>query len=166
MSEPQSINYEAVIADLEAKKDTLEKTIANLRQLISLGILGLQVSGSFTVSEQEGSLPDDFFFGMGIADAAKKYLAVAKKTKTTREIADALERGGITHASQDFTKTVNTVLNTKLREENDEIIKVKEKWGLIGWYRGMKKKLKIKDGQSVEVVTDSVETEESAEKTA
>lgn len=158
MSELQGINYEAVIADLEAKKDTIDKAIVNLRQLISLGVLGTQGAGAFVSTEYEGAaIPDDFFFGMGIADAAKKYLSAVRKTKTTREIADALEGGGLTHASQDFTKTVSTVLNTKLREESDEIVKVKDKWGLISWYKGMKKKVKSKNGQAVEVVDENAD---------
>jgi hypothetical protein len=144
--------YEAVIADLEAKKAMIDSTIAGLRQLMNPVSGGL---GTCTVTESDGSVPDDFFFGMSVADATKKYLAAVKKPKSTREITDALEKGGLTHASKDFIKTVSTILNQKNREENDEIVKVKDKWGLLGWYKGMKKK--NREDQEGDVTTEADE---------
>jgi len=51
------------------------------------------------------------FFGMKVPEAAKAYLAIAKKPKSTGEIADALVRGGLVHGSSNFFNTVYTALD-------------------------------------------------------
>ena len=70
--------YEAVIADLEAKIATMQATVANLRALS-----GSPLSAAPAQSQQSGSrvsFANDAFFGLTVAEAAKKYLAAIKKT--------------------------------------------------------------------------------------
>jgi hypothetical protein len=56
------------------------------------------------------NIPDDAFFGLSIGEAAKKYLGIVKRKPSIGEIADALDRGGLPHASGDFVGTVTTML--------------------------------------------------------
>src|SRR5438477_411254 len=55
-------------------------------------------------------ISDDAFFGLSITEAAKKYLGMVKRKQTVREIADALDRGGLPHTSSNFVATVATML--------------------------------------------------------
>jgi hypothetical protein len=74
----------------------------------------------------------DSFFGMTIGDAAKKYLSMMKVTKSTADIAGALERGGLKHTSKDFPTTVRSILGPRedfTRVPNGD-------WGLAEWYAG------------------------------
>ena len=138
-----SIDYEAVLADLEDKRTAIENAIAGVRQILGqAGASNLgHVSGSFTVTTED-AIPSDFFFKMSIFDAVKKYLGAAKGPRSTMQIVEALEKGGLTHASKDIRKTVSTILNQKAKEDVPEIVKIKKKWGLPAWYPGMRKNKK------------------------
>ena len=61
-------------------------------------------------------IPDDAFFGLSIGEAAKKYLMMVKKKQSVREIADALDRGGLPHTSSNFVATVGTMMNRTAQE--------------------------------------------------
>jgi biotin operon repressor len=70
---------------------------------------------------------------MTIGDAAKKYLTMAKATKSTADIAAALERGGLKHSSKDFQATVRAILG-----QSDDFVRVPNgEVGLAEWYPGM-----------------------------
>jgi hypothetical protein len=43
------------------------------------------------------SIPTDAFFQMSVPDAILKYLKIAKRPRSVRDITEALENGGITH---------------------------------------------------------------------
>ena len=62
-----SIDYEAVLADLEDKRTAIENAIAGVRQILGqAGASNLgHVSGSFTVTTED-AIPSDFFFKMSI----------------------------------------------------------------------------------------------------
>lgn len=143
MSE-EKIDYEAVLADLIRKRDALNAAIAAIEQMT-----GHPDSANVTKSGGKKSEPtevrSDTFFGMKFPEAAKVYLAIAKKPQSVKEIADALERGGITHQSSNF---VNTMYTTLKREDDrgGDIIKVGKSWGLAAWYPGrVRKKVKAED---------------------
>ena len=70
---------------------------------------------------------------MTIADAAKKYLMMVKKTRSTADIAIALEQGGLKHSSTNFPNNVRTIIWQK----PDEFLRVPNgDWGLVEWYPG------------------------------
>ena len=71
---------------------------------------------------------------MSTAEAAKKYLRMVKKKKSTRDIALALERGGFAHESKNFYVSLWNVLNRESQNEDSEIIKIKTLWALREWY--------------------------------
>jgi hypothetical protein len=83
---------------------------------------------------------------MSIAEAAKKFLVMKKRMQTTQDIADALEKGGMTHTSGNWGNTVGSVLN-----RNNDFVRIKRgTWGLVSWYPGRKRTDKPKDGDSAE----------------
>lgn len=127
----EPVDYEAVLADLRAKRASLDTAIAALEQ-IHVGSSGSGGSAAAAKPIDPSSIPDDAFFGLSVVEAAKKYLALVKRKQSVKEIADALDRGGLPHTSSDFVGTVATML----RRANDaELAKVgRGDWGLAGWY--------------------------------
>src|ERR1700747_306325 len=93
------LDYAAILADLEAKKSALEQAIASFRQAMASGALGQMTEGgivpSLGTSFSGGEVPAGAFLGKSIPEAAKLYLEIVKKKQTTREIAEALQKGGM-----------------------------------------------------------------------
>src|SRR5687768_14116537 len=93
------IDYEAVLADLEAKRSALESAIAGIRQVLNLGAH----SATGTIPPKESAIiENDTFFGMSIGDAAKKFLRMTKRKQPAAKIAEALDFGGLQHTSKSF----------------------------------------------------------------
>jgi hypothetical protein len=138
----ESSHYDAVIADLEARRNHLNVTIETLRQIRAqadsnalppLPPLGALVAGG--VAE----IAHDAFFEMTIADAAIKYLKIVKQTRSTAEIAKALEAGGLKHSSKNFVTTIRSTLG-----QREEFRRVNGEWGLSEWYRKEREPIKRK----------------------
>lgn len=130
---PEPIDYEAVLSDLEAKRAALDVAIAALRQVRNAGAhTGIGTAGVIRQIDPE-NIPDDAFFGLSIGEAAKKYLGMVKRKQSTREIAEALDRGGLPHTSSNFLNTVTTMLSRQARSDSD-LVKVGREWGLAAWY--------------------------------
>ncbi len=137
MSQPE-IDYSAVLADMEAKRDALSTAIENMRRWLG------SASPGVTQAAQRGNggeIPSDAFFSLSIPDAIKKYLGIVKGKRTTNDIAEALEKGGITHGSKNFRNSVSTALYREHDQPNGDIAKVGEgEWGLVDWYGGLRAK--------------------------
>lgn len=135
------IDYELVLADLEAKRAALDSAIAGIRQMLSLG------AQSATAANGGGRdstiVESDTFFGMSIGDAAKKYLRMMKRKQPAAKIAEALDFGGLQHTSKSFPNTVRTTL-IRLESEG-AVVQVGKEWGLAEWYPGLRKGKKDKD---------------------
>ncbi len=136
----QPIDYESVLADMEAKREALESAIRNMR--LWLGLAPVQNSRSAVAeSVSDRGIASDAFFGISIPDAVEKLLTISKKKLSTNDIATALERGGITHSSKNFRNTVSTALYREDIKSDARIVKVAEgEWGLVDWYPGIKTK--------------------------
>ncbi len=132
-SPPDAIDYAAVLKDLESRKAVLEAMIANTRQL--LGLVASPVSATTT---GEGGEPEDLrghpFLGMSIGEAAKKYLTMVKQKQTVKQIADALEIGGLHHVSSNFPATVATMVNRYAKGDPDLLNIGRGEWALAAWY--------------------------------
>lgn len=132
----EPIDYELVVADLEAKRAALEAAIAAFRQVLNIGAhvsLGSAVQGASKPIDP-ATIPDDAFFGLSIGEACKKYLQMVKRKQSVKEIADALDRGGLPHTSSNFAATVATMLN-RAAKADPELVRVgRGEWGLAGWY--------------------------------
>jgi hypothetical protein len=134
----EPVDYEAVLADLEAKRAVLDSAIAALRQVANAGgqllpVGGLSGGGGDKAIDP-ASIRDDAFFGLSIGEAGKKYLQMVKRKQSVKEIADALERGGLPHTSANFVNTVGTMMN-RAAAGDPELVRVgRGEWGLAGWY--------------------------------
>jgi hypothetical protein len=137
----QPIDYAAILADLEAKKGSLETAIASVRAAIAAGSLGQSGDGAtftspgFSSALAGGEVPAGAFLGKSIPDAAKLYLEIVKKKQTSKEIAEALLKGGMESTSKNFPSIVHAILDRARKAKNPALVKVdKSHWGLTGWW--------------------------------
>ena len=127
----EPINYEAVIADLEAKKAQLEATIGMLRALSGVGTLGITPPSGGPIGGGGGSrIAPDAFFGKSIPEAAVMHLANMRQKLSTQSLMEALEAGGLPKSKY------NTVYAILRRRENQvgDIVNMQGEWGLAAWY--------------------------------
>jgi hypothetical protein len=133
----QPINYEAVLADLEARKAQLEATIAGIRLLV--GQPGIGPGGGPTGgggSYSGGAPAHDAFIGMSIPEAAKKHLTAVRKKLSTQELMTAMQAGGLPESKY---STVYAILRRRENQVGD-IINMKGDWALQEWYPNYRKK--------------------------
>jgi hypothetical protein len=132
----QPINYEAVLADLEARKAQMESAI-NAIKLILGQPGGLAPTPGGGGSSYSGSAPaHDAFIGMSIPDAAKKHLTAVRKKLSTQELMTALESGGLPSSKY---STIYAVLSRRESKVGD-IVNMKGDWALAEWYPNYAKK--------------------------
>lgn len=133
----ETIDYAAVLADLEAKREALDAAIVAIRLMPGLGPFpasiapgaGLGAAGPSAAAMEAADIPQGAFLGLSISDAARKYLDAVKKKQSTKQIADALIRGGVHSTSGNFTTIVYSVLGRQ-----SDIVRVGGDWGLAIWY--------------------------------
>jgi hypothetical protein len=139
------VDYEAVLADLRARRAALDAAIASIEQIVAGGIPAPSAQSRKEAREPVGEIESDTFFNMTVPDASRKYLAMMRKPQTTVDIAAALERGGFTHQSEKFVNTVGAVLHRVSTSPNADVVKVSRgRWGLASWY-GPKRPEKSRD---------------------
>ena len=139
MSTP-TIDYEAVIADLEAKRAHLDSMIAGLRAIAGMGNLGAPPSGGpgGVKPTFDGKIEPDAFFGNSIPDAAVVHLSNMRKKLSTQQLMAALESGGLPHSKYN---TVYAILRRRESQVGD-IVNMQGEWGLASWYPNHVKKAK------------------------
>lgn len=130
------IDYAAVLADMERRRAKLDAAISAVREIMGepSDASGMLVPNALPASMGESQTPTSHaFFGMGIGDAAKKYLAMAKKPQKAVAIARALKEGGLINASPNFAATVATTLRRE--REDGTVVQLPDKaWGLAEWF--------------------------------
>lgn len=146
------IDYNAVLADLEAKRGQIDAAIAVIRAMLGTGATdGAQANGAPSGDESRpaptpvaaqiprpaASLQTDTFFRLSTSDAVRKYLGMVKRPQTAKAIADALRNGGQVHAADEKTAYVNVA--TALRRNADFVKTRNKEWGLAEWYSGKAK---------------------------
>src|SRR5262245_13475970 len=132
MTDNFSVDYQAVLADLEARRTAfnraIDSTIAGIRQILAASGTDLgdvPTSSGITAS---AALIEGGFLGMSLVDAAKKQLRAVRRKQTNREIADALEAGGFVHTSKEFVNTVGTALWRSVQNGDPEIFRQGRYW--------------------------------------
>ena len=132
--EPNHID--AAIADLEGWLERITTAIETLKYFRSQGgvLPGMPAPVGVGRVSLNGDIPHDAFFQMTVADAAEKYLTLAKKTKPTSGLADSLLKGGLKTAAKNFPSMLNTVISADSR-----FVKVNKEWALSAWYPGMRR---------------------------
>src|SRR5581483_4298230 len=110
--------YEAVLADLRAKRAQIDTAIATI-EAIGGGMSAAPIASADTpLGEGPGWL-----LGLTIPDAAKKLLATRRQPLRNPDIAEAFRAGGLAMNSKDPVKTIGSVLTRRFAEVGD-IVKV------------------------------------------
>ncbi len=130
--------YEAVLADLRAKREQIDQAIAVIESVRSGGPApkGANQAAAAAGAPLAPQSVDDpgAFFAMTITDAAAKLLASRRKTMGNADIAAALKAGGLHLNSADPVNTIGSVLTRRFNQVGD-IVKVgRGIWGLKEWY--------------------------------
>jgi|SRR5208282_4440468 len=134
------LDYGAFLADLEAKRAALERAIASLKAVMSGGALAgtgatVELADLMNTGIHGGEIPVGAFLGKSIPEAAKLCLQITKKKMTTREIAEALKKGGLeTTAKTSFPAIVHSILMRAVRAGGDIMKLDRSHWGLAEWY--------------------------------
>lgn len=129
----QPINYEAVLADLKARRMQLDSAIAAIE-----GITGQTgtTPGGPGGGYVGGAPAHDAFIGLSIPDAAKKHLATTRKKQSTQELMAAMQAGGLPESKY---STVYAILRRRENQVGD-IINMKGDWALQEWYPNYRRK--------------------------
>lgn len=148
-----SVDYNVVLADLEAQRVELDSAIAFVKRQLGQAVAapsavpaapaapaaGHGGPGPGHGSSMRTNLTPTTFFGMSIGDAAKLYLSMVKELKTLPQIADALLSHGIKTTAKNFQTTVLAAIDRR----TEEFIRPKRgQWGLKEWYPGARIKQK------------------------
>jgi hypothetical protein len=146
------IDYNAVLADLQARRVQLDAAINVIQALLGSGgtappseevggLTGASVSsvviGSGAPPVRENgttALRNDAFFGLSTSAAMKKFLAMVKRPMSPRAIAQALFEGGQIHAVDERTAYVNVYSVLKRGRDKDFNQTRSGEWGLVEWY--------------------------------
>lgn len=141
--------YGAVIADLKAKRDNLNKMIADLEAMASGGISSTNHQSDDTPLEQQkaGDGVNDFL-GKSIPEATLILLTQQRRKMRTKEISKALEDGGMEFSGANVTNTIGSVLNRRQSKVGDIVSPDRGYWGLKEWYPGRTFGKKAKEEES------------------
>lgn len=137
-TEKKTLDYGAFLADLEAKRSALDQAIASLRAVMAAGTSeGVSsVNMAVTLANpviHNGEIPAGAFLGKSIPEAAKLYLSIVRAKQTTREIAEAMLKGGMETTSSNFENIVGAGIH-RASKKDGEIVKVGRAWALAAWY--------------------------------
>ena len=138
----KKIDYKAVLADLKAQRDKIDKAIIGIQTMMGLEVSETESHHFETNGAREtGSIKirSDSFFNMSTVDAARIYLQMVKDPQTGRQIAIALKKGGMKSLAKNLTNNVNAILK-RAEHSTGEFTRVNYKdWGLSEWYKGKRK---------------------------
>lgn len=140
-NENQATNpYAAVLADLRAKRDEIDKTIkvleglSGLKLAVPAPLAAVGYASSGNGDGESDMLDEGAFHGMSIVDATKKLLAIRKRKMGNPEIARELAAGGLVMNSSDPVNTVGSVLTRRFNNVGDVVKVARGTWGLKEWY--------------------------------
>lgn len=140
----EAFDPEVFIGQLEARRTAFnaatDAAIEALRRLTSLssgsggsGAIGVSasVAGTFSVGPGE-------FFGLSVAEAAKRYLRIRRIKMTNKEIAEGLDSLGYIHNSKDLSNNIGTALWRAEQANDPDIFRQGRYWLLTEWTGGRK----------------------------
>lgn len=142
MADPEGVAmpvdpYEAVLADLRAKRDDIERVILTLESYRS-GAPIVGVAKPEALKERAPTngavLGSGAFLGMNIVDATKALLASRRQQMSNPEIAAALKAGGLVMNSAQPANTIGSVLTRRFQQVGDVVRVGRGMWGLAEWH--------------------------------
>lgn len=127
------VDYNLVLADLEEQRKKIDGAISGIRAMLGMA----SANGASGASDEETTETPSSgaFLGLSLADATVKYLNISRSPQSTRQICEALKKGGVHSAAKDFYNTMYAVLKRRQKHVGD-VVKVGKKWGLAEWYPG------------------------------
>jgi hypothetical protein len=144
MSETPSVDYNAVLADLRAKRATLDAAIAGIEAMLGLrastGIDSAADAPQSPANGNNGTLGPGAFLGLTIVEAAKKLLGHERRNMKTEEILYALTQGGLVLKGESPINVVGSVLNRNFGAGGDIVKVSRGVWGLASWHPRLRKK--------------------------
>jgi hypothetical protein len=124
-----TINYAAVLADLEAKRAQLDSAIAAIKALLeqtgAMAATAPPVPRIASLSE----VPPRAFLGLSISAAVRILLEMMQRRLSVREIMQGLQAGGLKPSKY---RNVYAILRQRESDKAD-VIKVDARWGLAEW---------------------------------
>lgn len=136
----ETIDYNAVLADLEAKEAAIRTAKEAIRAVISVGAdQGIGSGGGISVErkEQQAEVRFDSFFGMSMPDAITKFLEMSKRPQSVSEMTKALQDGGFPTTAKNLIASVGSTL-TRMKLAGD-VVSVSGKWGMAAWYPALRR---------------------------
>jgi len=135
---------DTVLAELYAKRDEIDMAISAILFLKGAASTVPETGGKTFVVTNGGTIPANAFFGLGIGDAAKKYLEMVQAKSTLAQITKALQDGGMP------PQRPNTVYAALRRRESvtGDIMRVGDEWGLKAWFSNVAKPKAAKKAKS------------------
>ncbi|HEY9056539.1 MAG TPA: winged helix-turn-helix domain-containing protein [Aurantimonas sp.] len=140
MASAATDHYSAVIADLESKREEIDRLIKSLKAFAGSG--SPEVSATPRVIPPSPPKPPvafdsgvdkGKFYGMSIADAAIAALRLSGYPMGNAEIVDALVGGGLQINSDQPLNVVGSILNRRLKENRDIARVGRGIWSLPEW---------------------------------
>lgn len=154
MTDQISNPYDAVLADLRAKRDEIDNAIEVLTRLRG-GISAPRAAEPQVAEEPQNHA--GMFLGMSIVDAVLKLLTMRKRKMTNGEILKELLAGGMVLTSKEPINVVGSVLTRRFYAVGDIVRVDRGTWGLKAWYPGRNfNKTKVPDEVMAEVEVDLV----------
>ena len=134
------------LEELEKEHAARAVVIASVRQRLGLDAAAPSATVAMPGAPRpntdvSGPLRSDTFFRLSIPEAIKKFLNMAKRPQSPKDIAAALKQGGVLSQSSHFYANVTTALK-RLRDAGD-VVNTKEGWGLSEWYPNKPKQNEI-----------------------
>ena len=132
-------DLEELIAQLEARRAAFntatDDAISSLRRLFSFGTTVNMAALAAPTTPGAGTAahaPDEYY-GLSVADAAKKYLRTMRRKLTNKEIAEGLDSVGYIHNSKDLPNNVGTALWRAEHQGDQDLVRHGRYWLLTEW---------------------------------
>lgn len=143
--------YDSVLADLRAKRDQIDQTIAAI-EAIRGGNNGAGSNAQAGGSNGGAAKPANgnmegpgALLGMSIVDAAKALLASKRTPLKNPDFAALFKAGGLHMNSKEPANTIGSVLSRRQMEHGDVVKVGRGTWGLKEWYPNRSFKKEAKD---------------------
>jgi hypothetical protein len=134
--ESQGIDpYDAVLADLKAKRDQIDQAIAAIESIRAGGPAPARDSAPANGSQNNGGVGGPGgLLGLSMVDAAKKVLAARRQPLKSADILEAFRAGGLPLTSKEPLNVVGSVLTRRFNDVGDVVRVSRGTWGLKEWY--------------------------------
>src|ERR1051325_6042380 len=135
----ENANYEAVLADLQEKRDQIEAAIAAIRLIMGAPTPTPAPAATNGVQKltRIDEIPHDAFLGLNTAEAAVKFLEMVRSAQTNIQIHQALQAGGL----EVKYNAIHTALSRR-EDKVGDVVSRGGKWSLAEWNPSIPRRVK------------------------